>query len=251
MWKLCKPGLGLLAILFLSSSSTHAQFSNVPRWQFGLGAGMLIYQGDLSPEQFGAYKSPRLSLNLMAARLLSPSWALRGNLVLGGLRASDANYEEPEWRQERNFQFRSSVVELSLTPEWNILGRNYDSRGLAPYLFAGIGFSFLNIRRDYSQFNTAYFGDGSPILTGLAEDESVNPPRGLFSVPVGVGLRYQFSDRWGLQAESTYRFVDTDYLDGFSRAANPEKGDSYHGHSISIVYRLGKKNTLDCPPALR
>lgn len=239
----------VLMAIFLPLFSI-AQYSNVPRYQFGIGGGALIYQGDLTPEKFGAYQSPRFSLNLMAARLLSPSFSLRGNVILGGLRASDANYEDPEWRQHRRFQFRTSVVELNLMPEWNILGKNYDSRGLSPYVFAGIGYSFLRIRRDYSEFDVAYFGDGAPILNGLTADEAVQPPRGIFSLPVGAGLRYYFSDKWGVQAESSYRIVSTDYLDGFSESANPERGDSYHGHSISLLFRLGKKNLLDCPPAL-
>lgn len=230
-----------IAVAFYVPFTVKAQYINVPRYQFGVGAGALIYQGDLSPEKFGAYKSPRLSVNLMASRLLSPSFAIRANLLVGGLRGSDANYDDPEWRQHRNFQFRSSVVELSVTPEWNILGRNYQSKGFSPYVFAGVGYSFLRIRRDYSGYDGAYFGDGSPILAGLAEDEAVDPPRGIFHVPIGVGFRYYFSDKWGVQAESTYRAFSNDYVDGFSRSANPDKGDSYHGHSISLLFRLGKK----------
>lgn len=244
---------GIACLLFsaiLFPTSSFSQYTNVPKYQFGVGAGFLVYQGDLTPEQVGAYRSPRLSVNLMASRLLTPSFALRANLVLGGLRSSDSNYANPEWRQHRNFGFRSSVVELSLTPEWNILGKNYSEKGLSPYIFAGIGYSFLRVRRDYSQFDVAYFGDGSEILNGLAVDEAVDPPRGQFSVPVGIGLRYFFSDRIGLQAESTYRLINTDYLDGFSEAANPDRKDSYHGHSISVVFRFGRKNTLDCPPSL-
>lgn len=240
----------LFVFFFLFASTISAQYSNVPKYQFGVGAGILVYQGDLTPEQMGAYRSPRMSVNLMASRLLSPSFALRANLVLGGLRASDSNYVDPEWRQHRNFGFRSSVVELSLTPEWNILGKNYAEKGFSPYVFAGVGYSFLRIRRDYSRYDGAYFGDGSPILTGLAADEAVNPPRGQLSIPVGLGLRYFFSDKIGVQAESTYRLINTDYLDGFSQAASPEHKDSYHGHSISVVFRFGRKNTLDCPPAL-
>lgn len=240
-----------LAITFCLPFSTKAQQWNVPRYQFGIGAGALIYQGDLSPGQFGAYKSSRLSLNLIASRLLSPSFSVRANLTGGGLRADDADYQDPEWRQHRNFQFRSTVVELSVTPEWNILGRNYHTKGIAPYVFAGVGYSFLRIRRDYSNFDVGYFGDGSPILTGLAEDEAENPPRGLLHIPIGVGARYYFSDKWGVQFETTYRAFSNDYVDGFSRAANPRHGDSYHGHSITLLFRPGKKNTLDCPPALR
>jgi len=64
---------------------------------------------------------------------------------------------------------------------------------------------------------------------------------------VGVGVRYYLSDKIGISAETTYRVMSNDYLDGFSQAANPAKGDHYYSHTIGAVYRLGKKNTLDCP----
>lgn len=247
---LIQRALACLVLMLFVSLSAVAQPGNVPRYQFGIGAGALIYQGDLSPERLGAYKTPRLSVNLMASRILSPSFSVRANLLFGGLRAADSNYVDPEWRRHRNFRFRTSVVEISITPEWNILGRNYQERGFAPYLFAGIGYSFLNIKRDHSGYDAAYFGEDSPLTAALAEDAAVEPPRGILHIPVGVGLRYNFSDRLGVQAESAYRIFSTDYLDGYSKAANPELGDRYHGHSLSLLFRLGKRNTLDCPPAL-
>jgi hypothetical protein len=41
--------------------------------------------------------------------------------------------------------------------------------------------------------------------------------------------------------------MSTDYLDGFSQAANPTENDHYGIYSIGAVYRIGKKNTLACP----
>ena len=65
--------------------------------------------------------------------------------------------------------------------------------------------------------------------------------------PVGFGLRYGVSNRLAVNAETSYRFTRTDYLDGFSKAVNPLKGDTYSSISIGAIYRIGKKNMLDCP----
>jgi hypothetical protein len=41
--------------------------------------------------------------------------------------------------------------------------------------------------------------------------------------------------------------MSTDYLDGFTKAANPSKKDHYYTHTIGLIYSFGEKNTLACP----
>ena len=38
-----------------------------------------------------------------------------------------------------------------------------------------------------------------------------------------------------------------DYLDGFSKAANPELKDHYYKYSIGLQYALRDKSNYDCP----
>ena len=241
-----KEAVGLLMLFYLCSPTLHSQTFN-PKFQFGAGAGTLIYQGDLTPSAVGSYRTARPVINILAAKFLNRFFSVRGNLALGGLNGDDSKYDKPEYRQQRNFNFRSPLIEASVLGEWNILGRNYIARGFAPYIFGGIGYSFLNIQRDWSRLNAEYFSAESTLMSGLAEDAQHSLPRGLVVLPVGLGARYYLSDKFGISAESSYRIQSSDYLDGFSRAANPSRKDSYYTHSIGIVYRVGKKNTLDCP----
>lgn len=220
---------------------------NAPKYQFGIGAGAFIYEGDLTPSAVGSYKTLKPTINFFVAKLFSPSFALRANIAFGKLKGDDAKYDHPDYRQQRNFNFTSPVFEISGIAEWNILARNYTSHGFAPYLFAGVGYSFLKIRRDYSNLNVEYFGSESELVTGLTTDAQRSLPKGLLVLPVGAGVRYYLSDRVGISAETSYRIMSNDYLDGFSQSANPAKGDHYYSHTIGIVYRIGKKNTLACP----
>jgi hypothetical protein len=234
----------LFALCFFTTS--YAQ-QHVPKYQFGIGAGASIYQGDLVPSAIGSYRTLKPGVSLFASRLLSPAFALRGNISLMGLKGDDSRYNHPVYRQQRNFRFDTPVIELSALGEWNILSRNYVSRGFAPYVVAGVGYSFLKIRRDWSNLNVAWFGAESQFMDNLASDAQRSLPKGMIVFPVGIAVRYYFSDKLGISAESSYRITRTDYLDGFSRSANPARKDQYHSHSIGIVYRLGKKNMLDCP----
>jgi len=225
-----------------------AQHNNNPKYEFGVSAGFLVYQGDLTPRRLGAFEIQKFSFALHANKLLSPYFSFRGHLLFGKLKGDDAKYSSPEYRQQRNFNFRSPVTEFTTQFVWNARGKNYDERGLSPYLFAGAGFSLVKIKRDWSNLNTEYFSsESSTLLAGLAEDQAQKLPRLLPVVPVGGGVKYFFAPKLAINAEASYRLAYTDYLDGFSKAANPNRNDHYLNYSIGIIYRMGAKNSLGCP----
>ena len=130
---------------------------------------------------------------------------------------------------------------------WNPLAKNYDDKGFSPYLFTGAGLSLLKVKRDWSAYNPEYFDAVSDVTSRLTQDATQKPPRVIPVIPAGIGFKYSISPKIGITAEGTYRFLFTDYLDGFSKAANPELKDHYYTVSVGAMYRIGKKNTLDCP----
>lgn len=227
--------------------STYAQ-TDKPKYEFGANLGFLVYQGDLTPEQLGSFKTQKLSFGLHASKILSPSFSVRANLAFGKLKGDDARYDNPEFRKQRNFNFTSPLTELTGQLVWNVTGKNYADKGFSPYLFAGAGISFLKIKRDWSNINTTYFdAESSEIWAGLAADSAHKLPRMIPVFPVGAGVKYFLTPNWGLNAETSYRIATTDYLDGFSQSANPGKKDNYFGYSIGVIYRTGNKNKLGCP----
>jgi hypothetical protein len=238
-----KP-IGLTIILIINLFSLGAQ-TNISKYEIGASVGSFVYMGDLTPSRFGSFRTTRLGLNLHGSRILSPSFLLRLNLAIGGLRGDDAKYDNPEYRKERALNFRSRVIELTPMLVWNPLRSNYADKGLSPYVFGGAGLNFVRIRRDWSRFNAEYFDED--VETGLAQDIDHSLPRVMPVIPVGIGMRYGISQRLAINAEAAYRFTFTDYLDGFSQAANPERRDNYHTISVGAIYRIGKKNALDCP----
>jgi hypothetical protein len=185
-----------------------------------------------------------LGLGVFANYKLNPSFSLKTALAHGRLKGDDSKFDNPSWRQQRNFKFTTPVTEISESVLWNVAPRSR----LSPYISAGIGYAFLNIKRDYSNFNSAYFvGDGA-ITSGLATDIAHSLPKGLLVIPVGAGVRYPITNNISLNAESAYRFNSSDYLDGFSQAANPDKKDHFFTHSLGVIFSFGKKlNGLNCP----
>jgi hypothetical protein len=49
--------------------------------------------------------------------------------------------------------------------------------------------------------------------------------------------------------EGTYRLMRTDYLDGFSKSANPNLKDHYSSITIGAAYKFGNKEKYGCPVA--
>lgn len=245
MKSVLKRTAAVAVIVFGNSLYVFPQ-SGLSKYEVGLSGGVLVYQGDLTPERLGAYKTMKPQLALHIYRKLNTSFSLRLNINRGKLYGDDAKYANPDWRQQRNFNFTTPVTELSVQGIWSFLENR--SPRFSPYVFAGAGVSFVNIKRDYSNFNAAYFGENSDVSARLAEDIATSTPRVIPVVPVGAGVRYYLNDRFSLIGETSYRFSFTDYLDGFSKSANPAKKDHYLGHSVGVVYSFGKKNKgLGCP----
>lgn len=216
----------------------------VSKYEVGINFGTLIYQGDLTPSALGSFKTPGWALGLNGSRRLSNAFSVRADLNFGKLRGDDAKYNRPDYRQYRAFNFKSSVTELTGMLVWNAFGTHHL---FSPYLFAGAGVAFLNIRRDYSNFNADYFYNEPEVSTGLDADAAHRLPGTLLIVPAGVGVRYTLTPNIALSTEAAYRFSSTDYLDGFSQSANPSKNDHYYKYSIGMQYTFGNKNRLDCP----
>jgi Domain of unknown function (DUF6089) len=245
---LSHTGILVFVLLSVGDLRVSAQI-NLSKYEIGAKAGVFVYQGDLTPSDAGSYKTLRPQFGIFASRLLSRSFSFRLNFDAGSLKGDDSKYASPAWRRDRNFKFSSPVYELSGQFVWDVLGRNYSRpvKSLSPYLFAGIGYAYINVKRDWSNMNTNVFTSETTVAAGLAIDAAASNRHGALVFPAGIGLRYALTRKVSLIGESSYRFTTTDYLDGFSYSANPAKKDNYYSHSLGVIYSFGKKNNWDCP----
>ncbi len=228
-----------MCVVFVSAQTTN------PKYEVGLRVSGLIYQGDLSPSPVGSYKSPTFGIGFFGTRILNKNLSLRANLDFGSLKDADANYSNPEWKQYRNFSFNTTFTELSGHAVYH-LKDNYKAHNFNPYVFGGVGISFIKVNRDASAFQNDFTGWQDWVEPGLAEDLATTPPKVLLNLPVGVGFRHNLSNNLILFVEGSYRFLFTDYLDGFSKSADRKWKDHYSNASIGLIYRFGN-NSINCP----
>jgi opacity protein-like surface antigen len=242
--------VSVLSLLLYQFLLTSGQVNLIPKYEVGIVGGLFVYQGDLTPSAAGDFKTSRPGFGIFATRNINRNLAIRFQLLRGGLKGDDAKYDNPAWRQQRNFNFKSPVTELSGSFVWHLLGLQANEAGIinfSPYFFGGLGYSFLKIKRDYSSFNYTHFAGETGVLTGLAEDVNHKLPKGIFEFPVGAGVRYGINEKLSFNLEGTYRLTSTDYLDGFSQAANPARNDHFHTLTVGLIYSFGKRNKWDCP----
>ncbi|NDC79295.1 MAG: hypothetical protein EBZ67_15720 [Chitinophagia bacterium] len=217
--------------------------------EIGITAGGLVYQGDLSPSPMGSWKTPGPALSLQATSLRSARTALRAGLLLGRIRGDEGLYEATDYRKERNLSFRTRVVELGVGGLWAPLGGLDGSRRLTPYLAGQGGLALMRVRADWSGMNGAFTPvENSAMLPLIAADAVHRKPGLLPFASLGIGLRRPLGDNWMMTVESGYRWVPSDYIDGFSRLANPDSRDQYAYHSVGLAYLLpGSRRMSQCP----
>jgi hypothetical protein len=242
--KIFKNGALLLFITVLFSQPGLAQLAKL---ELGVNAGWFVYQGDLTPSRFGSFKTKHFGIDLYVSKPINNTFSLRTNLAISKLEGDDSRFSFPEYRQQRNFYFKSPLLEVSEILVGNILPQKNNGKQVVPYAFGGIGLAFLNIKRDWSRINREYFPPGAEIWSGLAIDSAHSTQRIIPVIPAGIGVKYFISEKWAVTVEGSYRFSFTDYIDGFSQSVNPKQNDHYYSVTIGISHTSGVYDRLKCP----
>ena len=240
-------------VIFILAFPAHsADAQSRSKWELGINLGIYTYQGDLTPSYSGSSKTPGYGFSIFANRIYSDVLSFRTSLSYGKIRANDAAYTHPDWRQQRNFAFSSPILELSEMAVWSPFGKSgIAGLPISPYLSGGVGLGFFQVDRNADKFNTEYFAEEPRVAEGLAADLATKPPVNLLVIPLGAGIRLPLTSHLSVQTEYIYRFTASDYLDGFSKAAGPDNRDQYSSVNVGLVYRFGNYGNIKCPPVFK
>lgn len=212
----------LAVVLFLPLLVVAQQKTEV-----GILLGGTNYQGDISTSKMVSLKGTQFGGGLYARYHLNRHISLRGSLLYTKLQGDDLNYvDEAPYRRERAFNFSNPLFEFSFTPEWYILGNMSKRARFKPYLFAGIGAAFTNPETN--------------LPSTAVENEPGHYPANHFSFPIGGGINFDLSERITLGLEASSHFPLTDYLDGISESANPDKKDWFAFGGVTLGYKIGE-----------
>jgi outer membrane protein OmpA-like peptidoglycan-associated protein len=221
-------------LLFLSFFS----LSCFGQWEIGGFLGTSNYQGDVVKPILFTLKETTGAGGLLLRYHLNEQMALRGNLLFGKIAGKDDNFDS---RGNRGFSFTSPLTEISLVGEYEIFGIRRLKDGafrkyVSPYFFAGFGVGLIKPTTDFNEgVNTS-----PAIASSIAKDKAHGFKKTNLVIPLGVGFKFGLTPHVTLGVEMGLRPAFTDYLDGISEAANPEKDDWYVFGGLTLGYRLGK-----------
>lgn len=233
------------SFIFLLSFIIVSQVARAQNFEVGLTLGAFTYNGDVHIEAKNLSSTLQLGIGLVGKYRLSNHFLMRGHVITGKLSGSEKNHSEA-WRQERGFAFKTSLTELAGLLEWELIQKNRTSL----FAFGGVGAAFFNPTIDYNEPN-------SFILTDINADAKANYKKVTAAIPVGLGVKYSLNNNFNLSFEVGARKVFTDYLDGISKIANPNKKDIYFFSGLTLTKafgggkkasnRLFQKGGSDCP----
>ncbi len=230
----------LASVVCLSAAQVEGQskkrFKGKPI-EFGVSLGASNYLGDLTPSI--AVNESHVAGGLLCRFNYSDFLTLRGNATFGTISGDDKNYASDAFRQRRNLNFRSNVVEFSGVIEWNItgFGETMRERPASPFLYAGIGVFKFNPMTKFEYMPTKTL-NGAPIhdpqlkqfdgkwielqVYGTEGQETTKYnerrryPLTQVCVPIGFGYKKQLDDFWAIGLDMGARVTFTDYLDDVS-----------------------------------
>jgi len=182
--------------------------------EVGLIFGASGYSGDLTPNtNMLSTGQKHASLGIFYRKDLNRFTAVRGTFTFGKISGDDAK-SNIEGIQNRNLSFQSNFQELSLVGEINPLGTNSTGRRLQPYLYGGIAVFHFKPEANYN----GQLVELQPLGTEGQGMDGFDKPYKLIqiSIPLGVGVKYQITERINLGVDVGVRKTFTDYLDDVS-----------------------------------
>jgi Domain of unknown function (DUF6089) len=207
----------IILFIFIVASKTQAQLYNyeyVQKGEVGITLGAAHYFGDINTR--AALNRPKPALGVFFRKQFGNYVGMRISAHYAQLGYSDV-YSKNDYQKTRNLSFNTNIWELAVQGDFNFfrfMPGNPDYL-FTPYVTIGAGV--------FSYDPYAYLNGKKEFLRPLGTEGQVIGYQGrsqystmAFCFPLGVGVKYNISDKINLSFEVAQRFTTTDYLDDVS-----------------------------------
>jgi hypothetical protein len=239
-----KKLITLLIIYGFISSYSYAQK------QIGIGVtvGMTSHGGDAASwgrHGLGFLHNAKLAYGLNATYNINNRWGIRLQYRGTEIEGDDSDLlNKEEWGPQhlrRDYMYRSQLSELGLLVEYkfsNLFRSKFNSiddqgSNLYPFITGGIAYAIINDDENMRDWGNPPSNRMSDVLLDQSEGSV-----GGIQFPLGLGFRYDISPFINVDLFYNFRLPVSDYLDGISEAANPDKNDAYQICGINLGLRF-------------
>ncbi|MFZ1371034.1 MAG: DUF6089 family protein [Ferruginibacter sp.] len=207
--------LKILAFLLVVSITANAQVNEyVQKGEFGITAGVAHYFGDLNTR--AAINRPKPAIGAFFRKQFGNYVGLRLSAHYAQLGYSDT-YSKNEYQKLRNLSFNTNIWEIALQGDFNFfkfIPGNSDY-SFTPYITLGVGvFTYdpYALTNGQKEFLRPLGTEGQLIGYNGRKQYSTMA----LCIPLGVGIKYNLSEKINFSIEVAHRFTGTDYLDDVS-----------------------------------
>lgn len=215
-------------------------------WEIYFGIPVTQYMGDIG----GANTASNwLGFKDISFRALRPGFIGGANykfsdrLTFNGLGAFGvwSQTDKRSRNEKRGHAFNCFGMEFSASAQYyfvpiknigrfsslNRQGKRKKTIDIGGYIYLGTGVNVFTVRPNES----------------LKNDSRYKNSHFTFAIPVGIGVRYEPSQIWALEASLGRRFTFTDGFDGFTTIYSKHR-DVYYLLNFSVHYRISNWNTF-------
>ncbi len=214
-----KMKIAALILLISITANVNAQRGNdnleyVQKGEFGITAGLAHYFGDLNTR--ASVSRPKPALGAFFRKQFGNYVGLRLSAHYAQVGFSDI-YSKNDYQKTRNLSFNSNIWEVALQGDFNFfkfIPTNPDY-AFTPYITLGVGV--------FTYDPYAYTNGKKEFLRPLGTEGQLIAYKGrkpystlAMCIPLGVGFKYNLSEKINFSFEVAHRFTTTDYLDDVS-----------------------------------
>lgn len=195
------------------------QFAYAQSGALGFHVTMSEYDGDLNGNEhhFYSFPSKQVGFAVSLQQYLNPSFNLVEKVSFNQVRYQNGT-------ATTGFDADLFVVNLKFKYKFNNGYIFKEDAAIAPFLVAGVGGTYIDSRQR-TELSSSPITDGE-IKANLA---------------AGVGILFQFNDRFGLEVANTINAPLFDGWDGVNKGGN----DLYLQHSAGLIFNLRKPVDTD------
>lgn len=205
--------------------------------EFGITAGMAHYFGDLNT-RMGLNRS-KPALGIFYRKQFNNYLSLRVGMHYAQVGYSDT-YSNNQYQNLRNLSFNSDIWEFAVHGDFNFfrfIPNNPDYRS-TPFLSLGLG---------VFSYNPYAFYNGEKIFLRPLGTEGQNIGYNgrkaygsmALCIPIGLGIKYNISERMNFSVQVLHRLTNTDYLDDVSTTfVGIEKFGGLPNGDLSLAAKL-------------
>jgi hypothetical protein len=218
--------LFLLGTFFISTADAQI-------YEVGIFAGGSNFIGDVGSSKYISPNQP--AFGLLAKWNRSPRHSFRVSVIFSDLEGIDGKSDDAR-RIERDYEFNTSIVEISAGMEFTFLDFDLHTSGMkgTPYLYSGIS---------VASHDNFYFSPTGQII-------SENTNSWAFGIPMALGYKTNISNHLILAAEIGARYTFSDELDGSMpdgefreqySFGNTNNNDWYMFTGFTLTYTFGRR----------